>query len=203
MASGRGSDFQSIIDAVEAGDLDVELAVLVCNVEGAMAIERAKRHKVPWVFIDHRGKEREAFDREVAAVLKEKNVDLVVLAGFMRLLSPWFVREFRHRIINIHPSLLPSFPGARAHRDALEWGVKVSGCTIHFVDEEMDHGPIIIQHAVEVREGDTEETLAQRILEWEHRLLPEAVRLFAEGRLQVDNRRVIIKEPDGSTRGGA
>ncbi len=199
MASGRGSDFQSLIDAVEAGELDAELALLVCNSEDALAIERAKKHGVPWVYIDHRGKEREAFDREVAAVLKENEIDLIVLAGFMRILSPWFVREFKHRIINIHPSLLPSFPGAHGHRDALEWGVKVSGCTIHFVDEETDHGPIIIQKAVEVREDDTEDALSERILEWEHRLLPKAVQLYAEGRLQIEGRRVRVKGPEGAS----
>lgn len=194
LASGRGTDFQSLVDARDRGSLDVELAVLVCNVPGAPAIDRAKRAGVPAVVIDHRpfGKDREAFEREVVKALKERRVDLVVHAGFMRIVTPYYIGEFRNRIINIHPSLLPAFPGARAQRDALVHGAKVSGCTVHFVDETVDGGPIILQKAVPVREDDSEETLAARILEQEHIFLPLAVRLFAEGRLTLEGRRVRI-----------
>jgi phosphoribosylglycinamide formyltransferase-1 len=194
LASGRGTDFQSLVDARKRGDLDVDLAILVCNVPGAPVIERAKAAGIPAVVIDHHafGKDREAFEREVVKVLKEKRVDLVVHAGFMRIVSGYYVGEFRNRIINIHPSLLPAFPGAHAQRDALAQGVKVSGCTIHFVDETVDGGPIILQKAVPVHGEDTEETLAARILEQEHIFLPLAVRLFAEGRLTLEGRKVRI-----------
>ena len=198
LASGRGTDFQSLVDAKARGELDVDLAVLVCNVPDAPVIERAKRGGVPVAVVDHRpyGKDREGFEREVVHVLREHRVDLVVFAGFMRLVTPYFVREFPHRIMNIHPSLLPAFPGAHAQADAIAWGAKVSGCTIHFVDESVDGGPVILQKAVPVLDDDTQETLAARILEQEHVFLPLAVRLFAEGRLRVDGRRVRI-DADG------
>ena len=194
LASGRGTDFQSLVDAAARGELDATIAVLICNVPGAPVLERAKRARVPTVVIDHRrfGKDREAWEREAAKALREHDVDLVVLAGFMRLLTPYFIGEFRNRIMNIHPSLLPAFPGTHAHRDALAHGVKVSGCTIHFVDESVDGGPIILQKAVPVLTDDTEETLSARVLEQEHIVLPLAVRLFAEGRLSVEGRKVRI-----------
>lgn len=194
LASGRGTDFQSLVDARKSGELDIELPILVCNVPGAAVLARARNAEIPAVVIDHRkfGKDREAFEREVVKALHDKRVDLVVFAGFMRLVTPYFVDEFPNRIINIHPSLLPSFPGAHAHRDALAAGAKVSGCTVHFVDGSVDGGPIILQKAVPVHEDDTEETLAARILEQEHVFLPVAVRLFAEGRLKVEGRRVRI-----------
>ena len=194
LASGRGSDFQSLVDARDRGELDVDLAVLVCNVPGAAVLDRARRAGVPAVVVDHRpyGKDREAFERAVVKVLREHRVDLVVFAGFMRIVTKYLVSEFPNRIMNIHPSLLPAFPGAHAHRDVLAAGAKVSGCTIHFVDASVDGGPFILQKAVAVLEGDTEETLEARILEWEHRLLPLAVRLFAEGRLRVEGRTVRI-----------
>lgn len=194
LASGRGTDFQSLADAKGRGELDVELAVLVCNVPGAGVLERAKRAGVPAVTVDHRpfGKDREGFERAVVKVLREHRIDLVVFAGFMRIVTPYLVSEFPNRIMNIHPSLLPAFPGAHAHRDVLAAGARVSGCTIHFVDASVDGGPFILQKAVPVREDDTEETLEARILEWEHRLLPLAVRLFAEGRLRVEGRKVRI-----------
>jgi len=175
LASGRGTDFQSLVDARDRGDLAVDVVVLVCNVPGAPVLARAKKADVPAVVIDHRpfGKDRAAFEREVVKVLKEKRTDLVVFAGFMRLVTAYFVGQFPMRIMNIHPSLLPAFPGAHAQRDALAAGVKVTGCTIHHDD-------------------DTEETLAARILEQEHIFLPLAVRLFAEGRLTVEGRRVKI-----------
>lgn len=194
LASGRGTDFQSLVDASERGDLGADLAILVCNVPGAPVIERARRSGVPVVVVDHHkfGAKREAFERELVRALKGKSVDLVVFAGFMRLVSAYFINEFPLRIMNIHPSLLPAFPGAHAHRDALAAGVKVSGCTIHFVDMSVDGGPIVLQKAVPVHDDDTEETLAARILEQEHVFLPLAVRLFAEGRLKVDGRWVRI-----------
>ncbi len=194
LASGRGTDFQSLADARDRGELDVELAILVCNVSGAPVLERAKRAGVPSTIIDHRpfGKDREAFEREVVSVLSGKHVDLVVFAGFMRLVTPYFVKAFPNRIMNIHPSLLPAYPGAHAHRDVLAAGAKVSGLTVHFVDASLDGGPIILQKAVPVRDDDTEDTLAARVLEQEHIFLPLAVRLFAEGRLRVEGRRVVI-----------
>jgi len=194
LASGRGTDFQSLIDARDRGELDVELAVLLCNVPGAPVLERARKAGVPAVVVDHRpyGQDREAFERQVVLVLREHRVDLVVFAGFMRIVTRYLVSEFPNRIMNIHPSLLPGFPGAHAHRDVLAAGAKVSGCTIHFVDASVDGGPFILQRAVPVLESDTEESLEARILEWEHRLLPLAVRLFAEGRLHVEGRKVRI-----------
>lgn len=194
LASGRGTDFQSLVDAVARKDLDATIAVLVCNVPDAPVIERAKRAGVPAFVLDHRpfGKDREAWERKAVEALRDHRVDLVVSAGFMRILTPYLLREFPGRIMNIHPSLLPAFPGTHAHRDALAAGVKVTGCTIHFVDESVDGGPIILQKAVPVLPGDTEETLAARVLEQEHLFLPLAVRLFAEGRLAVEGRTVRI-----------
>ena len=194
LASGRGTDFQSLADARDRGDLAVDVVVLVCNVPGAPVLARAKKADVPAVVIGHRpfGKDRAAFEREVVKVLKEKRTDLVVFAGFMRLVTSYFVGQFPMRIMNIHPSLLPAFPGAHAQRDALAAGVKVTGCTIHFTDASVDGGPIILQKAIPIHEDDTEETLAARILEQEHIFLPLAVRLFAEGRLTVEGRRVKI-----------
>ncbi len=198
LASGRGTDFQSLVDARDRGELNVELAVLICNVPGAAVLERARKAGVPAVTIDHRpfGKDREAFEREVVQALRAHRVDLVVFAGFMRIVTSYLVGQFPNRIMNIHPSLLPAFPGAHAHRDVLAAGAKVSGCTIHFVEASVDGGPFILQKAVPVLEGDTEETLEARILEWEHRLLPLAVRLFAEGRLRVEGREVHIDARD-------
>lgn len=194
LASGRGTDFQSLVDARSRDQLGADLAILICNVPGAPVLERARAAGVPSVVIDHRafGKDRAAFEREVVRELRARRVDLVVFAGFMRLVSPYFVEQFPLRIMNIHPSLLPAFPGAHAQRDAIAAGVKVSGCTIHFVDASLDAGPIILQKAVPVFEDDTEETLAARILEQEHGFLPLAVRLFSEGRLTVRGRRVSI-----------
>lgn len=194
LASGRGTDFQSLVDARDRGELDVELALLICNVPGAPVIGRAKSANVPVAVIDHRsfGSDRASFEREVVRTLRKKRVDLVVFAGFMRLVSPYFIGQFPMRILNIHPSLLPAFPGAHAHRDALAAGVRISGCTIHFVDASVDGGPIVLQKAVPVLDDDTVEALAARILEQEHVFLPLAVRLFAEGRLKVEARRVKI-----------
>ena len=194
LASGRGTDFQSLVDARDRGELGADLAVLICNVPGAAVLERARKAHVPGVLVDHRpfGKDREAFERAVTKVLREHRVDLVVFAGFMRIVTKYLVGEFPDRIMNIHPSLLPAFPGAHAHRDVLAAGARVSGCTIHFVDASVDGGPFILQRAVPVLDGDTEDSLEARILVWEHRLLPLAVRLFAEGRLSVDGKHVRI-----------
>jgi len=195
LASGRGTNFQAIVDAIERGELtNAKVVVLVCNNPGAKVIERAKKHGIPYHVIDHRGKSREEFEREVVKVLRSYNVDLVVLAGFMRILTPYFINEFRNRIINIHPALLPSFPGTHAQRDALEYGVKITGCTVHFVDEKVDGGPIILQKAVEVKDDDTVETLAARILKEEHKILVKAIQLFADKKLKIEGRRVRILE---------
>lgn len=192
LASGRGTDFQSIVDAVEGGDLDVKIAIMICNNRDALVIERAMKHGIPWAYIDHRGKSREEFEAELVKELKARQVDLVVFAGFMRIVTPLFIDHFRERIINIHPSLLPSFPGTHAQKDAVEWGSKVSGCTVHFVDESVDGGPVIFQKAVPVHPEDSPEDLSHRILEEEHKALPYVIKLLAEGRLKVVGRRVFI-----------
>ena len=173
LCSGRGSNLASIIDAVERGDIRAEIAVVLADKADAYALTRAREHGIPAVAV----------------------VTLVVLAGFMRILSPFFVRAYAGRILNIHPALLPSFPGAHAHRDALAYGVKVSGCTVHFVDEGTDSGPIILQAAVPVAEGDTEDSLAARVLKEEHRIFPAAIRLYVDGRLRTDGRQVHILPP--------
>lgn len=194
LASGRGSNLQAIIDAIEGGQLDCRLAVVVSDRDGAKALERARAHGVEAVFVDPKAyADREGFDRAVLEVLVHHRVELVCLAGYMRILSPAFVRALPGRIMNIHPALLPAFPGLHAQRQALEHGVKVSGVTVHFVDEGVDTGPIICQVAVPVREEDTEETLAARMLDQEHELYPRAIRLFAEGRLSVHGRRVRVR----------
>lgn len=199
LASGRGSNLQAIIDAVEGGRLDARLAVVVSDRAPAQALERARKHGTKAVFVDPKAYSgRDAFDHAVLAVLEEHRVELVCLAGFMRILTPALVRAFAGRIMNIHPALLPAFPGLHAQRQALEHGVKVAGATVHFVDDGVDTGPIILQAAVPVREGDTEETLSARILAEEHQIYPRAVQLFAEGRLQIHERKVHIKGPDDS-----
>jgi phosphoribosylglycinamide formyltransferase-1 len=193
LVSGRGSTLQALIDAAHRGELGGEIAVVVSNVEGALGLDRARQAGIPAVFRDHRGRKREAFDAEIVEILRAHHVDLVCLAGFMRLLSPVFVRAFPGRILNVHPALLPAFPGLDAQRQAWEHGAKVSGATVHVVDEALDAGPIVAQEAVVVRSSDTAETLAARILEAEHRLYPRAVRLLLEGRCRVEGRRVIVE----------
>jgi phosphoribosylglycinamide formyltransferase-1 len=193
LVSGRGSNLQALIDAARRGELGGEVAVVVSNVESAFGLERARRAGIPAVFRDHRGKKREAFDAEIVEILRGHGVDLVCLAGFMRLLSPLFVRAFPGRILNIHPALLPAFAGLEAQRQAWEHGAKVSGATVHLVDEGLDSGPIVAQEAVPVLSSDTAESLAARILEVEHRLYPRAVRLVLEGRCRVEGRRVIVE----------
>jgi len=194
LLSGRGSNLQALVDAARRGELGGEIAVVVSNVEGALGLERARQAGIPAVFRDHRGKAREAFDAEIVEILRAHHVDLVCLAGFMRLVSPVFVRAFPGRIVNIHPALLPAFPGLDAQRQAWEHGAKVSGATVHLVDEGLDSGPIVAQEAVSVLSGDTAQTLADRILEAEHRLYPRTVRLLLDGRCRVEGRRVIVEE---------
>lgn len=193
LASGRGTDFQAIVDANEIGRVSLDIALLICNNENAYVIQRAKTHSIPFVVIDHRNKEREEFDREIDEILKQYQIQLVVLAGFMRILSKWFVKEWRERIINIHPALLPSFPGAHAHEDVLEYGAKVTGLTIHYVDEEVDHGPIIFQHPVSVMDDDDVESLSQRVLKMEHEWYPIVIQWIVDGRVKVDGRIVRIE----------
>ena len=193
LLSGRGSNFEAIADAVAAGKIPgAEISVVLSNREGAPGIDKARARGLEAVVIPSKGKQREEYDRDVVAVLKEKKVDLVCLAGFMRLLSPYFVSEFRQRILNIHPALLPAFPGLEAQKQALDWGVKFSGCTVHFVDEHLDAGPIVLQAVVPVRDDDTEESLSARILAEEHRIYPEAIRIVLSGRFRIDGRRVIL-----------
>jgi len=195
LVSGRGSNLQAIMDAIDRGEINGRIVAVVSNRKDAYALERARQRNIPAIFIDHRRKARKDFEEEIIQALKPYSPDLIVLAGFMRILTPHFVSAYRGRIMNIHPALLPSFPGTHAQKDALEWGVKVTGCTVHFVDEVTDHGPIIIQRAVEVMENDTVETLAARILEQEHKAFPEAVKLFCEDRLVIEGRRVRILPP--------
>jgi phosphoribosylglycinamide formyltransferase 1 len=192
LLSGRGSNFEALADSVKAGRIPGgEMAVVVSNREGAPGIAKAQERGIATRVIPSKGLEREVYDRQVVAVLHEHKVDLVCLAGYMRLLSPYFVAAFPNRILNIHPSLLPSFPGLESQRQALEYGVKFAGCTVHFVDENLDAGPIVLQAVVPVRDDDTEATLSARILAEEHRIYSEAVRLVLEDRYKIDGRRVI------------
>ncbi|MCS5550826.1 MAG: phosphoribosylglycinamide formyltransferase [Gammaproteobacteria bacterium] len=194
MASGRGSNFQALIDAAESGETpDVELVHLIVNKKGAYAIQRAKKHGIEHTLITSDDKTRREFDQDVLGLLKKQNIEVIVLAGFMRILTPEFIDAYRNRILNIHPSLLPSFPGAHAHRDAIKYGVKVSGCTAHLVDEGIDSGPIIMQTPVTVSEEETEESLANKILEYEHQMLPKALQLLCSGKIIVNGRHIEIK----------
>jgi phosphoribosylglycinamide formyltransferase 1 len=193
LLSGRGSNFVAIADSVEAGRIaDARIAVVISNREDAAGISIARERGLNALLIPSKGRTREEHDREVVAALKQHHVDLVCLAGYMRLLSPWFVRQFPQKILNIHPSLLPAFPGLEAQEQAFAYGVKVSGCTVHFVDEELDHGAIIVQKSVPVLEGDNETTLAARILEQEHVSYTEAIRIVLEGRFRVVGRRLVM-----------
>ncbi|WP_303815543.1 phosphoribosylglycinamide formyltransferase [Selenomonas ruminantium] len=192
LCSGRGTDLQSIIDAIDAGQVPAEIAIVLTDKE-AYALERARKAGIEAVCVDRKQfAGREPFEKALIEKLEAAGVTLVVLAGFMRILTPYFVGHFAGRIMNIHPALLPSFPGAHAHRDVLAYGVKVSGCTVHFVDEGTDSGPIIMQAAVPVLDDDTEETLGARVLKEEHRIYPECIRLYCEGKLKVEGRKVTI-----------
>jgi phosphoribosylglycinamide formyltransferase 1 len=196
LISGSGTNLQSIIDAIEAQALDAKIEVVLSNKAEAYGLLRAKKHNLFTAVLDHKSfPSREAYDHEVVDILRRCGVELVVLAGFMRLLSPVFVKAYSNRIMNIHPALLPAFPGLQVQKRALEHGVRFSGCTVHFVNEECDEGPIIIQAVVPVFADDTEDALAARILKQEHRIYPRAIQLYAEGKLNVVGRRVIVDDP--------
>jgi phosphoribosylglycinamide formyltransferase 1 len=194
LLSGRGSNFEAIAKNIAGGKIpNAKIAIVISNRADAAGIETARRLGLATQIIPSKGKEREEHDREVVAALKEHKVELVCLAGYMRLLSPWFVRQFPHRILNIHPSLLPAFPGLEAQEQAFAYGVKVAGCTVHFVDEELDHGAIIVQRAIPVLDSDDEHTLAGRILEQEHIAYSEAINVVLEGKFEVVGRRLMRK----------
>jgi len=197
LASGSGTNLQAIIDAIDDGRVPAEIRVVICNRPNAKALERAERHQLDAELVDHKAfPSREAFDQHVVDLLRDKGVELVCLAGFDRLLSSVFVRAFPARILNIHPALLPAFPGLNAQRQALDYGVRIAGCTVHIVDEQTDHGPIVIQAAVPVYSDDTVESVTERILAEEHRIYPEAVCLFAEGRIHIDGRRIRVADEE-------
>jgi phosphoribosylglycinamide formyltransferase-1 len=192
LLSGRGSNFEALADSISAGRIpNAEIAIVVSNREGAPGIDHARTRGLATRVIPSKGLEREPYDRQVVAALHEAHVDLVCLAGYMRLLSPYFVAAFPQRILNIHPSLLPSFPGLESQKQALDYGVKFAGCTVHFVDENLDAGPIVLQAVVPVEDNDTEDTLSARILKEEHRIYSEAVRIVLEGKFKLEGRRII------------
>jgi phosphoribosylglycinamide formyltransferase-1 len=195
LVSGRGSNLQSILDNIKAGVLTLEVAVVISDKPGAMALERAAKAGIPAVVVDRKKcADKAEFESKIDEALRQHHVELIVLAGFMRILSAWFVKRWALKMINIHPALLPSFTGLDAQGQAVNYGVKVSGCTVHFVDEGTDTGPIILQKVVPVHDDDTGETLADRILVEEHKALPEALKLWSEGRLQVQGRKVMFKK---------
>ncbi|TKB62814.1 MAG: phosphoribosylglycinamide formyltransferase [Nitrospira sp.] len=204
LASGRGSNLQAIIDAIEAGQVHAQIVAVISNKKDAVALERARKHGIKDLFVDPkpfagRPDSREAYDRSLLEVLQQHNVELVLLAGYMKIVTAVLVNAYANRMMNIHPSLLPSFPGLDVQKKAIDWGCKLAGCTVHFVTEGVDEGPIIIQAAVPILDDDTSDTLAARILVQEHKIYSRAVQLFAEGRLRVDGRRVLIDaaKPDG------
>lgn len=194
LVSGRGSNLQAVIDNIENGSLSAEISVVISDQADAFALERCRKHNIPAVHISSKGYKgrREEYDALLVQELKKRQVDLVILAGFMRIITKTLVQAFPNRIMNIHPALLPAFPGLHVQKAAIEHGVKFSGCTVHFVDEGMDTGPIIIQAAVPVLDNDTEDTLAGRILKQEHKVFSRAIQLFAEGKLKVEGRRVLV-----------
>jgi phosphoribosylglycinamide formyltransferase-1 len=194
LVSGNGSNLQAIIDAISAKKIKAEIAVVISNVPGAFALERAKKHGIKTAVVNSKEiTDKAKYEKEIIKLIDSEKVDLICLAGYMRILSPEFVKHFDHKIMNIHPALLPAFPGLHVQKKALEYGVKFSGCTVHFVDAGCDTGPIIIQAVVPVQDNDSEETLSARILEQEHKIYPEAIRLYVEGRLKIEGRRVRIK----------
>ena len=195
LASTRGTDMQAVIDEIEAGRLDAEISVVISNKEDAPALGRARKHGIEAVFVDGKGRSREEFDKEAMGILKGKGVDLVLLIGYMRILSDEFVEEYKNKIMNVHPSLLPAFGGGMdtdVHQAILDYGVKVTGCTIHFVDENVDGGPIVVQKVVEIAEDETVDSLKDKVQAAEKEGFVEAIRLFQEGRLKVDGRRVRV-----------
>jgi len=199
LASGRGSNLQAIIDAIEAGQIQAKIVTVISNKQEAVALHRARKHGLPDLFVDPkpfagRPDSREAYDQALLDLLKKYDVELVLLAGYMKIITGVLVNAYANRMMNIHPSLLPSFPGLDVQKKALEWGCKLAGCTVHFVTEGVDEGPIILQAAVPTLDTDSPDVLAARILEQEHKIYPRAVQLFAENRLRVDGRRVFIEE---------
>lgn len=204
LASGRGSNLQAIIDAVEAGQVQANIVAVISNKKEAVALERARTHGLPDVFVDPKPfaglpDSRAAYDRALLEILEKNQVELVLLAGYMKIITAVLVNAYANRMMNIHPSLLPSFPGLDVQKKAIDWGCKLAGCTVHFVTEGVDEGPIILQAAVPILDDDTPEILAARILVQEHKIYPRAVRLFAEGRIRVEGRRVVIDgaKPEG------
>ena len=192
LLSGRGSNFEALAESVAAGRIpNAEIAIVISNQPNAAGLQKAEARGIPARMIPSKGLQREAYDRQVVAVLQEYKVDLICLAGYMRLLSPYFVSSFPQKILNIHPSLLPSFPGLESQKQALDHGVKFAGCTVHFVDENLDAGPIIVQAVVPVLDADDEHTLSERILKEEHRIYSEAVKIILEGKYRIEGRRVL------------
>ncbi|MCS6303792.1 MAG: phosphoribosylglycinamide formyltransferase [Nitrospira sp.] len=199
LASGRGSNLQAIIDAIEAGQVQAQIVAVISNKKDAVALDRARKHGIKDLFVDPkpfagRPDSREAYDRALLDILQQHDVELVLLAGYMKIVTAVLVNTYANRMMNIHPSLLPSFPGLDVQKKAIDWGCKLAGCTVHFVTEGVDEGPIIIQAAVPILDDDTPETLAARILVQEHKIYLRAVQLFAEGRLRVDGRQVLIDD---------
>jgi len=194
LISGRGSNFEAIARNVQAGKIPAEIGVVISNKEEAAGLVTARQMGLNAVCIPSKGKEREAFERELVAALRQYKVDLVCLAGFMRVLTSYFIREFKGRILNIHPAILPSFPGVEAQKQALDYGVKFTGCTVHFVDEGVDTGPVVAQAVVPILDNDTPETLAARILKEEHRIYTEAVCLVVEDKIRIEGRRVLLRQ---------
>ncbi|MCX7769551.1 MAG: phosphoribosylglycinamide formyltransferase [Proteobacteria bacterium] len=196
LVSGSGSNLQAIIDASEKGFIKSKICVVISNVPNVYALERAKKHNIPAIVINHKDfPSREAFDQAIVDKLKEYNIDLVVMAGFLRVITNVLLDAFPMKILNIHPALLPSFPGLHVQKKALEYGCKFAGCTVHFADNGVDTGPIIIQGIVPILDNDTEETLSKRILSVEHKIYPQAIKLYEEGRLKISGRRVLIDPP--------
>ena len=194
LISGNGSNLQSIIDHIEKGKLQAAIKIVISNNPDAFGIARAQKHEIKTLILKQNNfKSKEDFDQNIIKVLQENSVDLVVMAGFMRIISPALLKVFPHKIMNIHPALLPSFPGLHAQKQAFDYGVKLTGCTVHFIDEGIDTGPIIIQAVVPVYDDDTQESLTERILKEEHRIYPQAIQLFADGKLQIQGRKVLIK----------
>lgn len=194
LVSGRGSNLQAIIDGIENGKIEAEIGLVVSDNPQAYALERCKRHGINFEILERKNfPSKKEFEERLAELLKDKGVQLVILAGFMRILSKNFLRHFPNRVVNIHPSLIPAFQGLHAQRQALEFGAKLSGCTVHIVDESIDGGPVIVQAVVPVLPEDTEESLSERILRFEHRILPQTVQWFAEGRVKVEGRKVIVR----------
>ena len=194
LASGRGTNLQAIIEAIKEGKIEGRISIVISDNRDAFALKRAEQYNIDTRYVNFKEfKNREDYDKEIIKILEEKKIDLVVLAGYMRILSSYFIKMYKNRIMNIHPALLPSFPGLHVQRQAIEYGVKVSGCTVHFVDEGVDSGPIVLQKAVEVKDVDTEESLAERILKEEHKIYTRAIQLFSEGRLIIKGRKVFIK----------